>query len=355
MTYDVILLGGGQSALAVGYFLRRTGLSFVILDAEAAPGGAWQHTWNSLRLFSPATWSSLPGWPMPPSADAYPSRDHVIDYLTRYEAHYQLPIERPVWIDRITRQAEGFALHAADQTWHSRAVVCTTGTWRHPWIPSYPGQATFRGQQLHSADYRSAAALAGKHVLIVGGGNSGAQILAEVSQVASTTWVTLTPPAFLPDDVDGHVLFERATARWKAMQAGLPVDDLPGGFGDIVMVPPVREARGRGVLEARRPFTRFTPDGVTWPDGSSTTVDTVIWCTGFRPALTPLSSLGLLNPDGKASMAGTRARDLPGVWLVGYGDWTGPASATLIGVTRYARATVEELKTYLASTAMPAN
>lgn len=352
MIFDVAILGGGQAALAVAFFLRRTGLSFVILDTEDAPGGAWQHTWESLRLFSPATWSSLPGWPMPSSGRDYPSRDQVIEYLTRYEAHYELAIERPVWIERVTRDTQGFALHAADRTWRSRAVVCATGTWRHPWVPSYPGQADFRGQQMHSAQYREPHALAGKRVLIVGGGNSGAQILAEVSAVASTTWVTLTPPAFLPDEVDGRVLFERATARWKALQEGRPIENLPGGFGDIVMVPPVRDARARGVLQARAPFAAFTADGVRWPDGAETAVDAVIWCTGFQPALAPLESLGVIGVDGRVPTLGTRARDLPGLWLVGYGDWTGPASATLIGVTRYARATVEELKAYLAPTVM---
>lgn len=347
MPYDVILLGGGQAALAVAYFLRRTGLSFVILDAETAPGGAWQHAWNSLRLFSPATWSSLPGWPMPPTGNTYPTRDQVLAYLARYEAHYELPVERPVWIERVTCTDQIFTLHAASRMWRTRAVVCTTGTWRHPWVPTYPGQADFRGGQLHSADYREPLTLTGQQVLIVGGGNSGAQILAEVSEVASTTWVTLTPPAFLPDDVDGSVLFERATARWKALQEGRSLENLPGGFGDIVMVPPVRDARARGVLRARRPFTAFTPTGVRWPDGTQTPVDTVVWCTGFQPALAPLASLGLVGADGRVPTVGTRARDLPGLWLVGYGDWTGPASATLIGVTRYARATVEELKAYL--------
>jgi cation diffusion facilitator CzcD-associated flavoprotein CzcO len=242
MTYDVILLGGGQAGLAVAYFLRRTGVSFVILNAEIAPSGAWRHAWDSLRLFSPATWSSLPGWPMPPTGSAYPTRDQVIAYLARYEAHYGLPVERPVWIERVTRDDQGFTLQAADRTWRGRAVVCTTGTWRHPWIPTFPGQARFRGHQLHSADYREAHALAGQRVLIVGGGNSEAQILAEVSEVACTTGVTLTPPAFLPDEVDGRVLFERATARWQALQEGRSLEALPGGFGDIVMVPPVRDA-----------------------------------------------------------------------------------------------------------------
>src|SRR5690554_2515963 len=92
---DVVIVGGGQSALATAYFLRRTGLSFVLLDAEEGPGAAWRHGWDSLTLFSPAQWSSLPGWPMP-RTEGYPSRDHVIDYLTRYEARYELPVVRSV-------------------------------------------------------------------------------------------------------------------------------------------------------------------------------------------------------------------------------------------------------------------
>lgn len=347
MDHDVVLLGGGQAALAVAYFLRRTPLSFVILDGENAPGGAWRHAWDSLRLFSPASWSSLPGWPMPRSGDNYPSRDQVIDYLARYEAHYRLPVVRRTWVTQVAREDGGFALHTANRVWRTRAVVSATGTWRHPWIPTYPGQATYAGVQLHSAHYRHPSSFAGQRVLIVGGGNSGAQILAEVSEVAHTTWVTLTPPAFLPDEVDGRVLFERATARWKAQQEGRAVDDLPGGFGDIVMVPPVREARERGVLHARRPFAAFTRDGVRWTDGTESRVDAVIWCTGFRPAVQPLASLGIVGPDGRVAVTGTRARDVPGLWLVGYGDWTGPASATLVGVMRYARATVEELTAYL--------
>lgn len=347
MDYDVIVVGGGQAALALAYFLRRTSLSFVILDAEDAPGGAWRHAWSSLRLFSPATWSSLPGWPMPAVGPDYPSRSQVIEYITRYEAHYSVPVERPVWVDRIEQREDGFALYTAGRVWTARAVVCATGTWRNPSIPRYPGQETFQGLQLHSAHYKDSDDFRGQKVLVVGGGNSGAQILAEVSQVAETTWMTLTPPAFLPDDVDGRVLFHRATERWKAIQEGRPVDDLPGGFGDIVMVPPVREARDRGVLHAKPAFEAFTQNGVRWPDGSESVVDAVIWCTGFRPALDLLLPLGILGSDGRVPVVGTRAQGLQGLWLLGYGDWTGPASATLVGVTRYARSTVEELKAYL--------
>jgi cation diffusion facilitator CzcD-associated flavoprotein CzcO len=183
-------------------------------------------------------------------------------------------------------------VHSEHGYWDAKAVVSATGTWSNPNIPAYPGAELFRGQQLHSAHYVEPLAFSGKRVLIVGGGNSGAQILAEVSQVADATWVTPTEPLFLPDDVDGRVLFERATERWKAQMEGRVIEQPVGGLGDIVMVPAVVEARERDVLHAVRPFVRFTPDGVVWADGSETAVDAVIWCTGFKPALGHLASPG---------------------------------------------------------------
>ncbi|SDU08325.1 Predicted flavoprotein CzcO associated with the cation diffusion facilitator CzcD [Pseudomonas pohangensis] len=340
---DVLIIGGGQAALSTAYFLRRTQLSYLLLDDQLQPGGAWQHGWDSLRLFSPATWSSIAGWQMPNSEPGYPHRDAVIDYLTRYEARYQLPILRPQHVDSVTRQNGLFVVQAGDRQWRCRALVSATGTWSKPFIPAYPGSAQFAGQQLHSAQYRNPQAFAGKRVLVVGGGNSGAQILAEVSKVAETLWITPEPPAFLPDEVDGRVLFKRATERWKAQQEGRVIEQPVGGLGDIVMVEPVREARERGVLVTERPFQRFTANGVEWADGRREAVDVVIWCTGFRPALDHLQDLGVLEADGRIAVAGTRACKQPGLWLVGYGEWTGAASATLIGVTRTARSTVSEI------------
>lgn len=227
-------------------------------------------------------------------------------------------------------------------------MISATGTWRAPYWPAYPGQEMFQGLQIHSARYQSPVSFAGQRVLVVGGGNSGAQILAEVSEVAETTWVTPTPPSFLPDDVDGRVLFERATARWQAQQ-GVGVDaPPPGGLGDIVMVAPVKAARMRGVLNAVRPFSRFTPTGVVWPDGRESEVDAVIWCTGFRPALQHLAGLGVLEVEGRVAVEGTRSVKEPRLWLVGYGEWTGFASATLTGVMRTARETVRQVAEVLA-------
>ncbi len=347
--YDVVVIGGGQAGLALGYYLRRSGLSYVLLDAEAAPGGAWQHTWDSLTLFSPAQWSSLPGPFMPGGKVRYPERADVLAYLAAYEDRYQLSIQRPVQVDAVTRDAAGgVRITSGAGQWRARAVISATGTWRKPYTPCYPGQAQFQGTQLHSAHYRNPAGFAGQHVVVVGARNSGAQILAEVSRVARTTWVTRVPPRYLPDDVDGRALFDRATAEYQAQQAGEagpePAAPTEGGLGQIVKVPPVRDARARGVLHSVRPFRAFTAHRVLWPDGHETEVDTVIWATGFVPALDHLAPLGVLTPDGQVATVASRAVAEPGLWLVGYGDWTGFASATLVGVGRSARQTVAEIR-----------
>ena len=349
--HDVIVVGAGQAGLSVAYFLRRTQRSVLLLDAEAQGGGAWQHAWESLRLFSPASWSSIAGWPMPRTAQEYPHRDEVIDYLRRYEERYGFNIKRPVQVTDVVPVQGGFQLKSASgQHWYARAVVFATGTWRNPYIPAISGRDVFSGQQLHSAFYVRPEAFADQDVLVVGGANSGAQILAEVSQTAaSTTWVTLESPRFLPDDVDGRVLFDRATARWRALQEGRTPEQPTNGLGDIVMVPSVHAARDRGVLQSRGPLAQLTTTAAVWPDGSAQNIDAIIWCTGFRPALQPLVSMGIVQEDGKVQIQGTQVTAVPGLWLVGYGEWTGMASATLVGVMRTARSTAQEIDSYLAA------
>jgi putative flavoprotein involved in K+ transport len=348
--YDVGVIGGGQAGLAVGYYLRRTALRWTILDAQVVPGGAWTRAWRSLRLFSPARYSSLPGWVMQ-GGDGYPTRDEAIDYLARYEERFALAVRRPVRVSAVRREDGGFRVESDAGDWRARAVVSATGTWAAPYVPDYPGHEAFRGVQLHSSRYGSPGEFAGKRVLVVGGGNSGAQVLAELSKVADATWVTLAPPTFLPDHVDGRYLFEQATALYRAKQEGRepPAADLRG----VVMVPPVIEARARGVLAGAPPFARFTSTGVVWPDGREERIDAVIWCTGFRPALDHLRPLGVAGPEGRIPVEGTRSVAEPMLWLVGYGDWTGFASATLIGVGRSARATVREIAAALGGSRHP--
>jgi putative flavoprotein involved in K+ transport len=353
---EVAVIGGGQAGLATGYYLRRAGLvageDFVIIDAAAGPGGAWPLMWEGLRLFSPSTYSSLPGWMMPRWDDAsrgFPPRQHVVDYLTAYEERYQLAPMRPHRVRSVARvdsNPQGPLLVTADDLdVTAQFVISATGTWDQPFWPRYPGMEAFTGRQLHAADYRTPDDLAGQRVVVVGGGNSAAQILAEVSEVANTLWATRRPPRFLTDDVDGRVLFAAATERVRALQEGREQGGV-GGLGDIVMVASVRAARKRGALHARPMFDRLTASGVAWKGGEVEPADAIIWCTGFRPALRHLAPLRLRNRIGHVPIggpSGMQALGEPRLFLVGYGDWTGPAPATLLGVGRTVRQTVASI------------
>ena len=161
--------------------------------------------------------------------------------------------------------------------------------------------------------------------------------------MANASWVTREPPLFLPDEVDGRVLFERATARITGQLSEMPI----GGIGDIVMVPPVKAAREKGLLTTQPMFRSFTDNGVIWPDGTEEQVDAVIWCTGFKAELAHLTPLNLVESDSKIQVVNGQAVKEPRLWLFGYGDWASPGSATLIGAGRSARENVPAMLRFL--------
>lgn len=344
---DVIVIGGGQSGLACGFYLRRTGLDYVILDDQETCGGSWNHVWDSVTLFSTSEQSSLPGWMMPPSRGDFPGKQEVIDYLCKYEKRYQLKVQRPVEVLKLQTEGELFEVITSQGVFKSKAVIAATGSWKEPYIPDIVGRDTYNGHQVHSANYQSPLPFQDQAVLIVGEGNSGAQILAEVSKVAHTSWATLTEPSFLPDDVDGGVLFGEATAKYMAMIKGKPYVPSNLILGNIVMLPSVKDARDRGVLKSSGSVSQIWEEGVIWEDQKKEKFDSIIWCTGFHYATTPLASLVTRQADGRISTTYSKATQTDGLWLVGYGNWTGYASATLIGVGRSARQTVQEVTDYL--------
>lgn len=344
---DVVVIGGGQAGLAAGFYLRRHGIDFAILDAQTGPGGAWQHMWESLRLFSPAQFSSLPGWQMP-MTDGYPDTAHVIDYLTRYEQRYELPIHRGVTVSGMHHADGGYRLDTSEGSWTARIAISATGTWWQPFIPALARTSRFTGRQLHAVQYEKPQDFAGMRVAVVGAGNSGAQIAADlVRHATQVRWMTQKAPRFLPDDVDGRVLFQLANQRYRALKAGLPAPAGINELGDVVAVPPVRTVRDAGQLHVLPMFERLGPHGPQWDDGSSWPADVIIWATGFRPALHHLAPLRLQRENGHPVTVGTAYRHDPHLHLLGYGDWTGPAAATLIGVGPIARDMTTQIKNLL--------
>lgn len=317
--FEAIIIGGGQSGLATAYYLQREGVDTLILDDQPSPGGAWRHVWPSMTLFSTADFSNLPGKPMPPF-DGFPPARHVVDYLDTYEKRYNFRVQRPVRVTRVDHEAGLFHVRSPEQSWLARNVVAATGTWSAPFVPTYPG--SFAGTQWHSANYPGAGPFRGESVAVVGAANSGAQIAAELSQVTQVTWYTRHEPRWMPDDVDGRVLFQRNRQRALAILRGDPDPGPDSQLGDIVMLPHVLAARDSGRLTPTRMFRSL----------DEIKAGHLIWCTGFRPALRPFR--GLL--DGHVPKH-------PGLHLVGYGDWTGPGSATITGVGPSARQVAREI------------
>lgn len=339
---DCAIVGGGQAALATAFYLRREErrgrrtVDFAVFDEQPQPGGAWQHMWPAMRLFSATTFSNLPGMPMP-GYEGFPPPDHVVSYLREYEQRYDLPVIRPAHIEHVNfDEPTGlFHLHGhfdgTARTWRARTVVAATGTWSAPFVPYYPG--TFKGTQWHTATYPGPERFAGSSVAVVGAANSGAQIAADLLEFhdekggrIDVTWYVRHAPRWMPDDIDGAELFRRNRERYHAISTGHTDPGADSSLGDIVMLPAVRRTRDAGLLRATPMFDNL--DDIS--------ADHLIWCTGFRPALGPFR--GLLSFAGDAP-----SPQPPGLFLVGYGDWVGPGSATITGVGVYAKRVAAEV------------
>ena len=356
----VVVIGGGQAGLSAAHHLQRRGFvsapsepgadrTFVVLDADPAPGGAWQHRWESLRMATVNGIFELPSFPTPPIDPDEPSRTAVPRYFAAFERDRDLPVLRPVLVTSVSRadpDPAGDLLVDSDAgRWRTRVVVNATGTWNEPVLPRYPGQETFRGRQLHTRDYVSADDLAGLRVAVVGGGISAAQQLEELSRPATTFWYTRREPPCLDGEfrpeVEGRTIIAVVTAD---VEAGRPTGSVVSYTG-LPWTSYVLAARERGVLRRRPMFTAIEPDGVREADGSLTPVDVILWATGFKAALAHLDPLGLRNDAGGITLRGTRVADEPRVHLIGFG----PSQST-VGANRAGRDAVTAVSRYLRET-----
>lgn len=346
--YDSVVIGAGQAGLSASYHLRRLGVDHVVLDAEGSPGGAWQHRWDSLTMADVHGVADLPDGPAPGRSEER-ANVAVAAWFARYEREHQLPVERPVRVDRVESVGDLLAVRAGDRTWLTRTLVNATGTWTRPFVPSYPGADTFGGEQLHTVSYPGPEHFDGKRVLVVGGGASAVQFIGELAPRTDVLWVTRRPPVWRAD-WDEQVGREAITLVQQRVAQGLPPASVVSVTG-LGLRPQEQEAARLGAYDARRPmFQRIEPDGVRWADGSHEPVDVILWATGFRPAVTHLAPLHLRGPRGGIALrqrdrdvqtAVTAAAD-PRVQLVGYGP-----SASTIGGNRAGRAAANAVRDHL--------
>ena len=185
---ETVIIGGGQAGLATGYQLATRGLPFVILDANERIGDGWRKRWDSLRLFTPARYDGLPGWPFPAPAWSFPNKDEVADYLEAYAARFDLPVRTGVRVDGLSREADRYVLAAGDRRFEADRVVVASGAYQRPRIPPFAAELDRGLVQLHSSEYRDPSQLQEGGVLVVGAANSGAEIALEVSR-GRRTWL----------------------------------------------------------------------------------------------------------------------------------------------------------------------
>ncbi|MEV5130736.1 NAD(P)-binding domain-containing protein [[Kitasatospora] papulosa] len=351
---DVVVIGAGQAGLSAAYHLRRIGLlpgeNFVVLDHAPRPGGAWQFRWPSLTYGKVHGMHSLPGMELTGADDDRPSSEVIGAYFEAYERRFDLQVHRPVEVSAVREGQEGRLLvETSEGTYASRALISATGTWDRPFWPRYPGQETFKGRQLHTADYPGPEEFAGLKVVVVGGGASGTQHLMEIAEVAAETyWVTRRPPVFR----EGPFGMEQGRAAVamveERVRRGLPPQSVVSVTG-LPLNDAVRRAREQGVLDRLPMFERITPGGVAWADGRSVEADVILWATGFRAAVDHLAPLRLREPGGGIRVEDTRAVRDGRVHLVGYGP-----SASTIGANRAGRAAARSLSRLLDPHGVPA-
>ncbi|TQJ60983.1 pyridine nucleotide-disulfide oxidoreductase [Arthrobacter sp. SLBN-83] len=335
---DVVVIGAGQAGLSAAYHLQRRGLDYAVLDAEEGPGGAWRHRWKSLRMATVNGISDLPGIPKPEVDPAEPSSEFLTRYFGNYEAELGLSVRRPVKVRAVRREDDNPAgrlrIETSDGDWTAKAVINATGTWTRPFWPIYPGQDSFRGRQLHVADYVSAEEFRGQHVIVVGGGISAVGLLEEISCVTTTSWFTRREPVWRDGPFDAKAGHDAVALVEERVRRGLPPQSVVSVTG-LIWTPALRAAKERGALNRQPMFTSIERDGVRRADGSLLKADVILWATGFRAELEHLAPLHLRGPGGGIAMEGTQVAAEPRVHLVGYG----PSSST-IGANRAGRAAV---------------
>jgi putative flavoprotein involved in K+ transport len=328
---DVLVVGAGQAGLALGHYLAARGASFVLLDAGSEIGHSWRNRWDSLRLFSPAQYDSLPGMPFPaPDGGYHPTKDEVADYLQAYAERFGLPVRLNSPVLRLHRDADGtFTASTPSGTVRARQVVVATGPFQTPHIPALANRLDPSVLQLHSAEYRNPTQLpGGGRVLVVGAANSGLQIAAELFATQAVTVAVGTRPTELPQRIAGRDLFFWLTrSGFFTVPAHTRIARRLRARGDLVIGTRSRALRRRGI-DFRPRLTDLDGRTARFSDGTTVDVEAVVWATGYRPDYSWLHVPGAVVDGQVRHTAGVT--DVPGLYFLGL-PWQTSRGSALLG------------------------
>lgn len=345
---DTIVIGGGQAGLAVGYYLQDQGREFVILDANQRTGDSWRNRWDSLFLFTPARFNGLPGMRFPAGRADFVDKDRMADFLESYAVHFDLPIRRGTKVDRLGRLGDRFLVSAGEAQFVANNVVVAMGR-QAPWTPAFAADLDPGITQLHSAIYRTPTQLQDGPVLVVGGGNSAADIAIEVAR---------SRPTWMAGKETGHVPFR--IERFLARHVLVSIVRFVGQHVLNVKTPIGRKIRPK-VLTKAAPLVRVKPkdllaagvrrvprvvgasDGLPMlEDGRILEVSNVIWCTGFRPGFSWID-LPILGDRQEPEHERGTVPSQPGLYFVGLHFLTAMTSETIPGMKKDAKRITKEL------------
>jgi putative flavoprotein involved in K+ transport len=337
---ETVIIGGGQAGLSVGYHLAKRGRPFVILEANERIGDSWRRRWDSLRLFTPARYDGLAGWPFPAADWSFPTKDEMADYLEAYAARFELPVRTGVRVDRLSRNGERFVVSADGELFEADNVVVAMANFQHPQALAFASELDPSIVQLHSYDYRNPSQLRDGGVLIVGAGNSGAEISLEVSRTHST-WLSGRDTGHIPFRIEGvasrlllaplalRFVFHRVLTVNTPIGRGARPKILANGAPLIRVKPDVLAA-----AEVERvPRVVGVRDGLPLlEDGRVLEVANVVWCTGFHPGFSwiDLPVFAAEEPTHERGVVG----DEPGLYFVGLEFLYAMSSVMVHGVGR---------------------
>lgn len=332
--YDVIIIGAGQAGLAAAYEAQQKGLKFVVLDAQTRVGASWRQRYDSLVLFTPAEYDGLPGLPLELAPDELPTKDQLADYLENYAAHFRFPLRLGEGVRSLRSTGEHFAIETTGGRYLSRNVVVASGPFHKPVVPSYPGHESAGIVQVHSSDYKNPAQLPPGPVLVVGAGNSAAQIADELSQDRPVAMSVREPMQFRALKKLGKSVFfwanllglmhaDKESLRGRRMKRR----------GDPIFGLSLRDRIAAGAVAVAPEIASFNGDMVTFSDGTVQRFASVVWATGFRGSYDWLQVEGALDAEGQP-IHERGVSPVQGLGFVGLPWLRSRSSALLMGAGR---------------------
>lgn len=345
IVYDSIVIGGGQSGLAAAYYLQKEKLNFIILEKNPVNLGSWAKYYDSLTLFSPAEYSSLPGLDFPGGADRYPHRDEVVQYLKSYAAHFNFAIHHNIDVIKVEKNEDIYIIKTSnDEVFHTRSIICASGSFTNPNIPNITGMNDYNGLILHSKDYKNDVEFRNKRVIVVGGGNSAVQIAVELANTADVTIATISPIKFVPQ------LFLGKDLHFWLTRAGLDKDTSVEGkrylmenIDGVIDDGFYQNAIAQNKPNPQKMFQKFTKTGVVWEDNTHEDIDAVILATGYRPNFAYLNDLNVLDEAGNPLQKNGINQSSEKIHFIGLPFQTSFASATIRGSGIDAEIVVQDL------------